>query len=99
MIVYEGAPGHQASEQPGNALWRQIGRFRESMQAHGEFEVRRRAQSVDWMWEIIEYRLREHFRSNAAVQRELRVLTEAVQQGSVAATVAARHLLALAAIN
>ena len=77
-------------------FWGEIGRFRESMQASGEFEGRRRAQSVDWMWEIIEYALRERFKSNAAVQRELPALTTAVQQGSLAATVAAWRLLALA---
>ena len=51
------------------------------------------------MWEIIEYALRERFKSNAAVQRELPALTAAVQQGSVAATVAARRLLALAGVD
>jgi LAO/AO transport system kinase len=77
-------------------FWSEIGRFRESMQASGEFEERRRAQAVDWMWEIIEQTLRERFRSNPAVERELPALTAAVRQGSVAATVAARRLLTLA---
>jgi LAO/AO transport system kinase len=80
-------------------FWSLLGRFRESMQASGEFEARRRAQAVDWMREIIESTLRQRFESNAAVQRELPALTAAVQQGSVAATVAARRLLALAGIE
>jgi len=80
-------------------FWSEIGRFREAMLASGEFEGRRRAQSVSWMWEIIEQGLREHFGSDAAVQRELPALAEAVQQGSVAATVAARRLLELAGIR
>jgi len=80
-------------------FWGEIGRFRESMNASGEFEARRRAQAVDWMWEIIEQTLRERFGSNPAVERELPGLTAAVRQGSVAATVAARRLLALAGLD
>jgi LAO/AO transport system kinase len=80
-------------------FWNEVGRFRESMQASGEFEGRRRAQAVRWMWEIIENTLREHFGSNPAVKRELPALTAAVQQGSVAATVAAQRLLQLAGMK
>jgi LAO/AO transport system kinase len=80
-------------------FWNEIGRFREAMQASGEFEGRRRAQAVHWMWEIIEHTLREHFGSSPDVKRELAALTAAVQQGSVAATVAAQRLLQLAGIQ
>jgi LAO/AO transport system kinase len=80
-------------------FWNQIGSFREAMQASGEFEGRRRAQAVRWMWEIIEHTLREHFGSHPDVKRELAALTAAVQQGSVAATVAAQRLLQLAGIQ
>jgi LAO/AO transport system kinase len=80
-------------------FWSEIERFRESMQASGEFEGRRRAQALSWMWEVIESTLREHFGSNPDVKRELPALAAAVQDGSVAATVAARRLLALAGVD
>jgi LAO/AO transport system kinase len=80
-------------------FWNQIGSFREAMQASGEFDGRRRAQAVRWMWEIIEHTLREHFGSNPDVKRELSTLSAAVQQGSVAATVAAQRLLRLAGLQ
>jgi LAO/AO transport system kinase len=80
-------------------FWNEIGTFREAMQASGELEGRRRAQAVRWMWEIIEHTLREHFGSHPDVKRELPALTAAVQQGSVAATVAAQRLLQLAGIQ
>jgi len=51
------------------------------------------------MREIIEHSLRERFDSNPDVRRELPALTAAVQQGSVAATVAAQRLLALAGVQ
>jgi LAO/AO transport system kinase len=80
-------------------FWIELNRFRETMGASGELQARRRAQAVSWMWEIIEQALRNRFGSSPEVQRELPALTAAVQQGSVAATVAARHLLALAGIS
>jgi LAO/AO transport system kinase len=80
-------------------FWSQIGRFRDTMQASGEFEGRRRAQAVRWMWEIIEHALREQFGSNPDVKRELPALAAAVQQGSVAPGAAAHRLLALAGIE
>ncbi|HUD25639.1 MAG TPA: methylmalonyl Co-A mutase-associated GTPase MeaB [Burkholderiaceae bacterium] len=80
-------------------FWIEVGRFGEAMRAGGELEARRRAQAVSWMWEIIEHALRDRFGSSPEVQRELPALTAAVQDGSVAATVAAQHLLALAGIE
>jgi LAO/AO transport system kinase len=89
-----------ALERQGIAeLWSEIGRFRAAMQASGELERRRRAQSVSWMWEIIDQRLRDRFGSDPAVQRELAALTQAVQQGALAATVAAQRLLELAGLQ
>ena len=80
-------------------FWSEVGRFRDTMRTSGEFEGRRRAQAVNWMWEIIGNALREHFGSHAGVQRELPALQAAVEQGSLAATVAAQRLLALAGIQ
>jgi len=80
-------------------FWVQVERFRDLLRASGEFETRRRGQAVDWMWDIIEQSLREHFGSNPQVQRELEAMTSAVRQGSVAAAVAARRLLALNGID
>ena len=76
-----------------------MSRFGEAMRESGELQARRRAQAVSWMWEIIEQALRDRFGSSPQVQRELPALTAAVQQGSVAATVAAQRLLALAGLD
>ena len=80
-------------------FWKEIERFSQSMQASGEFERRRRAQALRWMWDLIELTLREQFACNPDVKRELPALAAAVQDGSLAATVAARRLLALAGIQ
>jgi LAO/AO transport system kinase len=106
-VLQHRTPGWNPSVQVASALtrqgiadfWTQIDRFRESMQASGEFEARRRTQALRWMWDLIELTLREQFASNPDVKRELPALAAAVQNGSVAATVAARRLLELAAVH
>ena len=47
------------------------------------------------MWERIEAGLKQNFRSNQAVQALLPKLSQAVNDGQVAASVAARRLLDL----
>ncbi|HEY4037229.1 MAG TPA: methylmalonyl Co-A mutase-associated GTPase MeaB, partial [Burkholderiaceae bacterium] len=106
-VLQHRTPGWTPTVQVASALtrqgiaefWRQIDRFRESMQASGEFEARRRTQALRWMWDLIELTLREQFASNPDVKRELPALAAAVQNGSVAATVAARRLLELAGVH
>jgi len=80
-------------------FWNEIGRFREAMRASGAFERRRREQAVGWMWEIIQNALRDSFGSNPDVRRELPALEHAVRDGTMAATVAAQRLLALAGLS
>jgi LAO/AO transport system kinase len=106
-VLQHRTPGWTPTVQVASALtqqgiadfWSEIERFRQSMQASGEFEGRRRAQALRWMWDLIEVTLRERFASNPDVKRELPALSAAVQQGSLAATVAAHRLLALAGID
>jgi LAO/AO transport system kinase len=80
-------------------FWDEIERFQHSMRDSGEFEQRRRSQALRWMWDLIELTLRERFASNAEVRRELPALSAAVEQGTVAATVAAHRLLVLAGVE
>ena len=106
-VLQHRTPGWTPTVQVASALtqqgiadfWSEIERFRQSMQASGEFDGRRRAQALRWMWDLIEVTLRERFASNPDVKRELPALSAAVQQGSLAATVAAHRLLALAGID
>ena len=57
--------------------------------------LRRKQQAQAWMWERIEAGLRQNFKANAQVQKLLPELSEAVNQGTMAASVAARRLLDL----
>jgi LAO/AO transport system kinase len=76
-------------------FWEAVTRFRALQQASGRLEARRRQQALAWMWERIESGLRQAFRQHPGVQSLLPQLTREVEQGRVAASTAARQLLAL----
>jgi LAO/AO transport system kinase len=77
-------------------FWGEVERFRETMQAAGEFDARRRDQACDWMWHLIDERLRAEFRSHPGVGALLRTTLEAVAAGSLTPGMAAERLLARA---
>jgi LAO/AO transport system kinase len=78
------------------AFWREVERFRDTMQRAGEFEARRRGQAVDWMWTLVEARLRDDFRSHPGVGELLAGTEAAVAAGTLTPARAAERLLARA---
>ena len=75
-------------------FWNTVLKFRDTMQANGAFEARRRRQAGAWMWELIDHELRARFRANAHVAEELPGLQAEVENGGVTPAVAAARLLA-----
>ena len=59
--------------------------------------ARRQQQSLSWMWERIDAGLKQAFRQDPQVRERLPGLLTEVARGEVAASTAARSLLALAA--
>ena len=78
------------------AFWTEVERFRELMQASGDFAARRRDQARDWMWHLIDERLRADFRAHAGVHAELAATEAAVAAGRMTPAMAAAKLLARA---
>ena len=74
-------------------LWEKVSHFEALQKANGKFDSRRKEQSGAWMWDRIDAGLKNAFRSNAAVQELLPSLSAQVNQGTMAASVAARRLL------
>ena len=72
-------------------------RFKDLQTANGQFAERRRQQSLSWMWERIDAGLKQAFRQDPQVRERLPGLIAEVARGEVAASTAARSLLALAA--
>ena len=74
-------------------LWEKVSHFKSLQKANGKFDSRRKEQSGAWMWDRIDAGLKNAFRSNEAVQALLPSLAAQVNQGTMAASVAARRLL------
>ena len=76
-------------------FWNTVMSFKDIQTQYGHLEARRKQQAQAWMWERIEAGLKQNFRANPDVQKLLPELSEAVNQGRVAASIAARRLLDL----
>ncbi|OWF65703.1 methylmalonyl Co-A mutase-associated GTPase MeaB [Polynucleobacter hirudinilacicola] len=74
-------------------LWEKVTHFEKLQRANGKFASRRKQQAGAWMWDRIDAGLKTAFRNNAAVQELLPILSAQVNQGTMAASVAARRLL------
>ena len=77
------------------AFWQSVQALRDRRTASGSFAQRRQQQEQAWMWERIEAGLRHGFREHPAVRQALPALSDDVRNGRIAASVAARRLLAL----
>jgi LAO/AO transport system kinase len=77
-----------------DTLWAAVTEFQTLQTANGLLAQRRQSQSLSWMWERIDAGLKHAFKHNPAVREALPLLTAAVQKGELAASTAARNLLA-----
>jgi LAO/AO transport system kinase len=77
-------------------FWREVLRFRDTMQRTGEFAARRRDQARDWTWTLIDARLREDFRAHPEVRAALDETLDAVAAGTITPAMATERLLARA---
>jgi LAO/AO transport system kinase len=74
-------------------LWSEVKRFQNLETANGHLQERRKQQASFWMWERIDSALKSQFKNHPAVQHLLPEMSVAVNQGSIAPSVAARRLL------
>ncbi|MFZ2739730.1 MAG: methylmalonyl Co-A mutase-associated GTPase MeaB [Burkholderiaceae bacterium] len=75
-------------------FWRVVSQFRSVQTTNGRLTARRQHQAQAWMWERIDAGLKQTFSHNPRVRELLPSLTEAVLAGRLAASTAARQLLA-----
>ena len=74
-------------------LWEKVLQFQKLQNANGLLQARRTQQSGSWMWDRIDAGLKNAFSNHPTVQALLPGLSEQVNQGTIAASVAARRLL------
>lgn len=74
-------------------VWDMILSHREKTMMAGELSTKRKRQSLDWMWSLIEEGLQERFEKNQYVKKELAGIASAVEKGETSPTAAAKRLL------
>ncbi len=77
-----------------DAFWAAVSEFRSLGQANGKLVARRQHQALAWMWERIDAGLKQAFRQHPAVRERLPEVIRAVADGQLAASTAARNMLA-----
>lgn len=74
-------------------FWEAIEKYRNALTPTGEFAAKRQHQTLSWMWQLIDFGLRQHFRHHPRVQESLPALTQSVEQGHTTPAAAAYALL------
>ena len=78
-----------------DGFWAAVSEFRQLQTANGRLAARREKQALAWMWERIEAGLKQAFRQHPQVRELLPRLQQDVVSGRIAASTAARNLLAV----
>jgi LAO/AO transport system kinase len=102
-LLHASSPHWQPPVMPTSALhgqgidkvWQTLQNYRAAMTACDEFAAKRKHQSLDWMWSMIDAGLRHRFREHPAVKSTLPDITQAVAAGALTPTAAAHRLLNL----
>ncbi|OBK43302.1 ATPase/protein kinase [Mycobacterium kubicae] len=77
-------------------LWETVERHREVLTEAGEFEARRRAQQVDWMWQMVRDTVLDRVLSNPAVRKARGDVERQVRAGELTPALAAQQILDIA---
>lgn len=74
-------------------IWETVLEHRKRLTDAGELQLKRKEQSLAWMWALVEEGLKERFRRNSEVKKNLRKISKKVEDGTMAPTIAAEELL------
>ncbi|GFG64668.1 putative GTPase [Mycobacterium kubicae] len=77
-------------------LWETVERHREVLSEAGEFEARRRAQQVDWMWQMVRDTVLDRVLSNPAVRKARGDVERQVRAGELTPALAAQQIIDIA---
>ncbi|MCC0006290.1 MAG: methylmalonyl Co-A mutase-associated GTPase MeaB [Methylobacteriaceae bacterium] len=75
-------------------MWARVEDHRLKTKKAGEFDTRRRAQQVKWMWSMLEERLLSRLRTDPTVRKRLPELERAVADGALTPTLAVEEIAA-----
>jgi LAO/AO transport system kinase len=80
-------------------LWDTVERHRDVLTEAGDFEARRRAQQVDWTWQMVRDTVLDRVLSNPAVRKARADVERRVLTGELTPALAAEQILKLASIT
>ncbi len=80
-------------------FWAAVSQYRQLQADNGAMALRRQQQALAWMWERIDAGLKQAFKQHPQVQHLLPTFTQDVLAGRVAASTAARQLLAAQGVS
>ncbi len=80
-------------------MWDTVERHRQVLTDAGEFETRRRAQQVDWTWQMVRDTVLDRVLSNPEVRKIRADVERQVKTGELTPALAAQQILKLASIT
>lgn len=75
-----------------DTVWNTLREHRDAMQSAGRWLTRRQNQNIDWMWSLIDDRLRRNMRTHPNVQPHINGLETQVRDNAIPASTAADRL-------
>ena len=76
-------------------IWSEIKSFKDKTNHSGYFHQRRQRQMLDWMYNMVEEHLRFSFLNHSEVNQSIPDVEKSVMNGTLTATLAAKHLLTI----
>lgn len=76
-------------------LWDVIKKFEQLVKESGIFEQRRKDQTIEWVFRMIEDTLRDEFYNNEKVQKAIALMKEEILKDKITPTLAAEKLLGI----
>lgn len=74
-------------------LWEVIKKFETTIKHSGVFEQRRKNQSIEWIFRMVEDSLRDEFYNDEKVQKMITIIKEEIAKDKITPTLAAEKLL------
>jgi len=76
-------------------IWEMVTDYRDKLTASGEFDEKRKGQSVDWLWTLVMDGLKDMFMDNRHVQAMYPQIQQSVEEGVMNPSAASKRLLEL----
>ena len=93
VLTYSALTGSGIAE-----LWQALEAHRKKLSASGKLAKKRSEQQVRWMWSLVEDRIRERLKSDAALKSKMPALEKAVADGKTPPALAVAQILKLLGI-